>query len=784
MEEAETNLLNERTTNTRQPKDTPDTTQNHHNHNQNRPESLITGSESQEIVGMQAVREIQDSHRNETYIRLLEDELEVHKKQAQTSFEQYETSVEELKASNEELQAIVEELRSATEELETSKEELQAVNEELLSVNHELKLKVEETSLSNNNLQNLIVSTNIATIFVDRALRVKFYTPKIEQLFNIIPSDLDRPLAHLTNNLIYADLVKDGELVLRYLAPVQREIQTNRGEWFVVSQMPYRTMENYIDGVVLTFVDITERKQTEEKLAYQANLLEFTQEAVIAFNSQGEITFWNPGAEQMYGWLANEVLGKAGVEILGDIAGTGLTDQLPGKLTSRSNSRRKKPSFPKEKPAGAGVVSGETRQTRKDGTSLWIETSIRPFYDKEQQPVGYIAVLRDITERKMAGLALQESEDLFRTVADLIPDLLWRTEAGGPTEWVNQRWLEYTGQAWEEARGSGWLDAVHPDDRERTMVYFRQAMETGQRARWEYRLKERTGAYRWFLAQTLPVKNENGEIVQWLGAATDVNEQRLSQDNLETKIAERTVELKELNVSLKEEQIRLAELSNRLLGVQETERRFIARELHDEIGQDLTGLKFILETARRMPPAEKDQHLANALEVMNTLTRQVSELSLSLRPSVLDDQGLLPALVWHIHRYTEQTHLEVDFRHKGLDKRFPTVIETAVYRIVQEALTNVARHAGVERVIVQVIVDEQISLHIEDKGKGFEVAKMFAKHNSTGVSAMQERVELVGGEFSIESSPGLWYYYSNKYSAQKRCLKIGVSELGPVSRGW
>src|SRR6185295_9204591 len=147
----------------------------------------------------------------EPVVQQLEEELQKTRDQLRTTIEQYETSVEELKASNEELQAINEELRSATEELETSKEELQSVNEELTTVNHELKEKVDEISRANSDLRNLMASTAIGTIFLDRALHIKLYTPPVLDFFNIIPSDLNRPLDHLTHKLEYEHLIEDAE---------------------------------------------------------------------------------------------------------------------------------------------------------------------------------------------------------------------------------------------------------------------------------------------------------------------------------------------------------------------------------------------------------------------------------------------------------------------------------------------------------------------------------------------------------------------------------------------
>jgi two-component system CheB/CheR fusion protein len=199
-------------------------------------------------------------------VLLLEQELEHVKDHLRDTVEQNEAGTEELKASNEELQAVNEELRSATEELETSREELQSINEELTTVNQELKSKVDEASRTNSDLQNLMSSTNIATIFLDRELCIKRYTPPSVALFNLILTDIGRPLSDLTPRLDYPTISEDAQAVLDHLAVIEREKRSHDGRWYLIRILPYRTSEDQIAGVVLTFVEITQRKQSEENL--------------------------------------------------------------------------------------------------------------------------------------------------------------------------------------------------------------------------------------------------------------------------------------------------------------------------------------------------------------------------------------------------------------------------------------------------------------------------------------------------------------------------------------
>ncbi|MEP7270068.1 MAG: PAS domain S-box protein [Acidobacteriota bacterium] len=196
----------------------------------------------------------------------------------------------------------------------------------------------------------------------------------------------------------------------------------------------------------------------------------------------------------------------------------------------------------------------------------------------------------------------------------------------------------------------------------------------------------------------------------------------------------------------------LQSLSMRLVEVQERERRDIASELHDEVGQLLTGLKMNLEVARVMPSENLQEQLDEALIRVNQLLNQVRSLSLNLRPPMLDDLGLLPALLWQIQRYESQTAIQVEFKHSEIEGRYTTEQETALYRIVQEALTNVARHSSVKHVAVRLWATQNtLGVQIEDEGKGFDPPTVLRSGNTSGLSGMRERMMLLGGTLTIES---------------------------------
>lgn len=245
----------------------------------------------------------------------LNRQLKARDASLETTREQCETANHELKSSNEELQSTNEELQSTNEELETSKEELQSVNEELATVNTELQFKVVDLSRANNDMNNLLAGTGVGTIFVDHDLRVQRFTPAVTQLINLIRTDAGRPLAHIASNLMgYDRLVLDVKEVLESLVPREVEVKTGSGAWFLLKIRPYRTLENVIDGAVITFTDITTLKAAQaallevEALRQMAAVMRDAHDGITVQELGGQIRAWNRGATRMYGFTEAEAL--------------------------------------------------------------------------------------------------------------------------------------------------------------------------------------------------------------------------------------------------------------------------------------------------------------------------------------------------------------------------------------------------------------------------------------------------------------------------------------------
>ncbi|MCQ4313609.1 PAS domain S-box protein [Pseudomonas stutzeri] len=340
---------------------------------------------------------LEDPETKDSVLTQLEAELQQTKERLQVTMEHSETSTEELRASNEELQAINEELRSATEELETSKEELQSINEELTTVNFELKTKVDETSKINDDLQNLISSTDIATVFVDRKMRIKWFTPRAKDIFNVIGNDAGRSLFDITHRLDYPQLQADAAKAFEELHLVEREIGSKGdNRWYMARFLPYRTLDDRIQGAVLTFIDITDRRRAEEQLrvgeAHMKLLAQSTKGyAIITLDRDGYITTWNRGAEFIFGYTEKEAIGQH-IDI----------------LYSEEDRRAGVPEAERKRAQEQGQATDERWHVRKNGSQCFFSGLVNPLVDNNGKVIGFAKIARDLTEDRERNSAQQD----------------------------------------------------------------------------------------------------------------------------------------------------------------------------------------------------------------------------------------------------------------------------------------------------------------------------------------------------------------------------------------
>jgi len=800
-----------------------------------------------------------------------DDEIQFLKQQLHNMVEQYEATNEELKASNEELQAMNEEMRSATEELETSKEELQSVNEELTTVNHELKNSVEELSKTNADLNNLMASTDIGTIFLDRKLCIQRFTPSAQKIFNLIPADMGRPIADITSRLNYGSFMSDAESVLEDLRTIEREVQVGDDHvWFITRIAPYRTSEDRIAGIVATFIDITQRKQVEEELreseARLRRATEIETVGIIFFTLEGAITDANDAFLKMSGYTQADVKD-------GRVRWDKMTPPEWVALTHDEMNRFE---------ATGKIGPYEKQYIRKDGTRWWgLFTGTKLG---ENFGVEYVL---DVSDKKAAEEALRQSEERFRNLADNVPQVIWTNEPGGKVNYFNKRWFEYTGLSYEQSVGPERQRTIHPEDAPACIEQWQQALAEGKVFSAEYRLRRHDGEYRWFIGRNVPLRDD-GEILGWFGSATNIHdlkeaetarresEQRFrllvegtpdyamflldpentitywstgaqkvfgwsakeaigqsgniiftpedkaknvveeelgiarkegraldqrwhvrkdgsrlwvdgvmrrvddvhgklqgfakiardatdrqeietalrhAKDEMEQRVLDRTRDLVVANSELERTIRQRRQLEKELLEISEREKRRIGQDLHDIVCQELSAAALFLKsnanrTETKNPGAAKT--LNEAAEIVNrnvTLARNLARGFQPVRLSGGEFSAAIRALV-------SQTNANPSV-HCRLEMSRPIEIpdETValnIYRIAQEALTNVVKHAHAKTVVVSLKKRQRhLQLIIEDDGKGFQNKK---RSRGLGLHIMNYRASVLGGRFAIETN--------------------------------
>jgi PAS domain S-box-containing protein len=390
--------------------------------------------------------------------------------------------------------------------------------------------------------------------------------------------------------------------------------------------------------------------------------------------------------------------------------------------------------------AERGSWRGEATQARKYGTRIPVEVSSMVLRAESGQITGYVSVNRDITGRKRAEEALRKSEERYRELFENMMDgfaycRMSFDDKDCPVDFVylavNTAFERLTGL--KNAVGHRITEVIpgikeaHPELFE---IYGRVAM-TGQPERFEVYFKP--------LAMWMSIAVYSPTEGYFVTVFDDITERKRAEE------------------ALRESHARLAHLSHRLVEAQEEERRRIARELHDEVGQSLTALTISLEGVSQLAlEGAMRGKIAEIQELTKNLIAEVNALSVELRPRVLDDLGLIPGLLSLFSRFSSQTGVEIDFKHTGIKrKRVTPEIEISAYRIIQEALTNVVRHADVKTTSVRLQVEaDMLWIQVQDEGKGFDLQQAMKAEDSMGLLSMTERAEQVGGWLEVQTAPG------------------------------
>jgi PAS domain S-box-containing protein len=488
------------------------------------------------------------------------------------------------------------------------------------------------------------------------------------------------------------------------------------GRWLAIHLYPNP------DGLIIYCHDDTQRKLAEEALRERdgrfRQMAENLQEAFWITDPQfAEVSYVSPAYEKIWGRSCES-----------------LYEDPASFLEAVHPEDRQRIIAAHEKGLREGQAEGEYRIVRPDGSVRWIWERGFPVQDEQGKLCRMVGIAMDVTDRKRTAEALQESESRFQAFMGNSPAVAWMKDELLRFVYVNRTWEERFQKRLAEVRGLCDLEIRPAEVGNRLRQHDQMILSSGKAMVFEETVPDPDGRPHSWQVFKFPFQDGRGH--QYVGGmAIDISERKAAEEKL------------------REDAERMEALSRRVLETQEAERRHLARELHDEIGQLLTGLKLSLEVAARQQMGGGTQN-SEPQRLVQELMRRVRDLSLDLRPSILDDLGLLPALTWQVERFRQQTGIRVVFEHQGVSGRFSAAVETAAFRIVQEALTNVARHAQVAEVCVRLgHTGTRLHVQVADHGAGFDPLQVPAG-GSSGLSGMRERATLLGGFLSVDAQLG------------------------------
>src|SRR5882762_7113284 len=511
---------------------------------------------------------------------------------------------------------------------------------------------------------------------------------------------------------------------------------------------PMKDCAGCVIGTSRVARDITERKRVERATGWLAAIVDFSDDAIISKSLYGVITSWNKSAERMFGYAAEEALGRHITLIIPK-------DRVDEETNILERLRR-----------GERIELFETVRVRKDGTTLDISLTVSPVKDAAGHVIGASKVARDITERKHAEQALAERALLLDLSNDAI---LVRDEADRVTYW-NKSASELYGYSREEALGRVTHELLHTEFPE-PLERITERLHHDNRWTGELTHRRKDGTQIVVVSRWAIDRDDQGNRRCVLEMNSDITHRKESEnalreseerlralaEGLATQVRFRTQELEQRNIEVLQQSEQLRDLSNRLLQTQDDERRHIARELHDSAGQIVAALGMSLTTIAQR--GRQDPVLAKASqdsqELVEQLNNEIRTMSYLLHPPLLEENGLLEALRWYIQGLTERSGITIELANSENFGRLPSEMELAVFRIVQECLTNIHRHSGSKTAMIRLGRNaESVCVEIQDKGKGVSAEKLagIQGRSGVGITGMRERVRHFHGAMNIESS--------------------------------
>jgi len=489
--------------------------------------------------------------------------------------------------------------------------------------------------------------------------------------------------------------------------------------------------------IIATGIDITERKQAEQEVArllkHNESILHSAWEGIYGLNRDGKVIFFNRSAEQLTGWNRGEVCGK----VLHPLLHHTKPDGTP---YSWENC-----------PVYLSLTQGKTQSVdtevlwRKDGTSFSVEYTSMPIYDDNKKVEGTVVTFRDISERQKSEEALRESEERFRAFMTYSPTVAFLKDAKGRYIYGNTAFQKFLNKVPLEFIGKTDRHLFPAREARSFQRCDQETLKTGKILELEETTKDREGQVRYWWTMKFPVPSETGQPLLG-GVALDITGRKQVEEALQKREEE-----------LQRNQGYLQALGRKLITAQEDERRRISRELHDDMNQRLAVLALTIQSVQKglgqaTPIFQTFQKL---YDEVSSLSDDVRRLAYQLHPSILDDLGLEVALKAFISDFSKWEGIPVSFVSTNVPFTVVTEIASCLYRVTQECLRNVARHAKATQVDVKLIgKDYGLTLSITDNGKGFTVEKILAGRHGLGLIGMQERVRAAQGTYNLRSAPG------------------------------
>jgi PAS domain S-box-containing protein len=642
--------------------------------------------------------------------------------------------------------------------------------------------QVEEALIASENKLRLITDALPALInYIDADQRYRFTNRAYEDWFGVTSDEvygkrLEEVLGTPAYQVIsrYVDQVLTGQAV-NY--DTWMPYKDGRARYVHASYIPDIGANGQVQGYYALINDISELKRGDQALRESEErfrrALENIPDVVVIYDRELRIQYINSATRRITGRSPSDFIGRRDDEIWPPEVYQVYLPTLQRALESRK------------------VCSLETDLILPEGGERSLQITCVPLVDEAGEVREVLGITHDLTEIKQSEDKLQqlyESERQQRQLAEALRDVSAALNATLDVDAILERLLENVGRAipfdlsyilridgkvarltHSRAFGNSVdYEAAHDSPSLTLEVeqteYLRRLVAGGVPEMipdlsaipgWPY-LPGRNDGCAWLGAPILVGKKTVAIFSLLKMQASFFQPEHVDILTAFTSQAALALQNAKLFEDVRRSRERLYRMSRQLVEIQEKERRTIARELHDEIGQVLTGLKLLLGMSAGQPVKQVRANLREAESLANALLQRVREMSLDLRPAMLDDLGILPALLWLFERYTKQTGIRVEFNHQGIiDCRFAPDLETGMYRIIQEALTNAARHARVKQVQVGVWVQEgAIVLEVVDQGKGFDIDNVLNSTSSSGLHGIAERIELLGGKLTISSAPG------------------------------